>query len=223
MELMVVIGIIAILAALLLPALSRAKAKAHQISCLNNNRQMTMAATMYASDHEDEFPARGRPVTNAWPFKLKPYYLSWRIIACPSDSFGIAGLMSNDQNPNRSYLINGFNDYFMTTLGPKDYRRYQQWQWPHGMKMANISRASETILFGEKLSKSKHVHMDIDQGNRGNDFEQIEHQRHGRGSNFAFVDGSGKWILKYQELYPQNFWAVVDKFRYPPGPPLGLP
>jgi prepilin-type N-terminal cleavage/methylation domain-containing protein/prepilin-type processing-associated H-X9-DG protein len=223
MELMVVIGIIAILAALLMPAISRAKAKANQISCINNNRQMLVAATLYAADHNDEIPPRGRPVTNAWPFRLKPYYLNWKIIACPSDSFGIAGLMSSEDNPNRSYLINGFNDYFMSNLAPKDYQRYRMWQWPHGMKLSAIPKPAETILFGEKLSKSRHVHMDIDQGNRGNDFEQIEHQRHGRGSNFGFADGSAKLILKYQELYPENLWATIDKFRYPPGPPLGLP
>src|SRR5690348_16536957 len=83
-ELMVVIGILAILMALLLPALSRAKAKAHQITCLNNNRQMLLAATMYANDHDDEYPPRWRG-TNTWPFKLKPYYVNWKIIACPSD------------------------------------------------------------------------------------------------------------------------------------------
>src|SRR5690242_4092101 len=55
-ELLVVIGVLAILMALLLPALSRAKGKAHQISCINNNRQMLLAATMYANDHGEELP-----------------------------------------------------------------------------------------------------------------------------------------------------------------------
>jgi prepilin-type N-terminal cleavage/methylation domain-containing protein/prepilin-type processing-associated H-X9-DG protein len=222
MELMVVIGILAVLMALLLPALSRAKAKANQITCLNNNRQMLLASSMYANDHEDEYPPRWRG-TNTWPFKLKPYYANWKIIACPSDSFGVTGWFSNDQNPNRSYLINGFNDYFMENLSPSNYRLFQKWQWPHGMKVRAIPNPSETMLFGEKRTGSHHVHMDIDQGYRGNDVEQIEHQRHGRGSNFGFIDGSAKLILKYQELYPVNLWAVEDKFRYPPGPPLGLP
>jgi len=223
MELMVVIGILGILMALLLPALSRAKGKAHQMTCLNNNHQMGLAATMYANDHNDEFPPRFRG-TNTWPFKLKPYYVTWKMIACPSDSFGIGGLFSNNnQNPNRSYLINGFNDFFMQNLSPANYRLYQKWQWQHGMKVRDVPNPSQTILFGEKRTGSHHVHMDIDQGYRGNDVEQIEHQRHGRGSNFGFMDGSGKLILKYQDLYPENLWAVVDKFRFPPGPPLGLP
>src|SRR5687768_7008440 len=56
-ELLVVLAIIAILASLLLPALGRSKVKAHNAACVNNLRQLGIAARLYAEDNDERLPA----------------------------------------------------------------------------------------------------------------------------------------------------------------------
>src|SRR5277367_1136872 len=83
-ELLVVIAIIAILAAMLLPTLSRAKESGKRISCLNNLRQLSLSAQMYVSDSQGFYPPRSD--TDRWPDKLcDSYGKSLKLLLCPSE------------------------------------------------------------------------------------------------------------------------------------------
>ena len=70
-ELLVVVAIISILAAMLLPALSKARIKAKETLCMNTQKQFALGVTMYAESHGDFLPPQGRGNLYHYPLGVK--------------------------------------------------------------------------------------------------------------------------------------------------------
>jgi prepilin-type N-terminal cleavage/methylation domain-containing protein/prepilin-type processing-associated H-X9-DG protein len=218
-ELLVVIGIIGILTAMLLPALATAKEKARQISCINNLKQLRLAISMYADENDGQFPPRFAPY---WMERLQPHYENLAILRCPSDKPEAApnGDPNTARYAPRSYVLNGWNDYFKETLQGSQWDLFMDHKWPFGFPESAMRQPTDTIVFGEKGSSWTHIHMDFFQ-RAGDDIEIAEYSRHnnaqGRrgigGSNFAFGDGSARYVKYGKALSPVNMWAITDLWR----------
>lgn len=238
-ELLVVIAIIAILAAMLLPALSSAKEAGRRIACLSNLRQLGLASQMYVNDNQDAYPPRTD--TNRWPNQFYNYYgKNLKILLCPTDMLISGKPVTAGSSPSnnvadaasRSYLINGWNDYFADQFATADWPTLQNDMSHVGLKQSAIVHSSQTIVLGEKSHGKGDFYCDL-QENYGNDITGIvEQSRHGSshpggttgGSNYAFADGSAKFFRAYTTLYPLNMWCVSDADRAankvnPPGAP----
>jgi prepilin-type N-terminal cleavage/methylation domain-containing protein len=231
-ELLVVIAIIAILAAMLLPALSKAKETGRRIACMNNLRQLGIASRLYVDDNQGAYPPRSG--VDRWPDKFYDNYgKNAKMLLCPTDGLNgqipqTGGGSTNvaDNSP-RSYIINGWNDYYSDTLNPTDFATFMSGKYPLGFKEDDILYPSDTVVLGEKCDGAKDYYMDLLEGN-GNDIDQVLEQcRHSGngivstnsgsagagGSNDAFSDGSARYYKCPKSMWPLNLWCINDSNR----------
>jgi prepilin-type N-terminal cleavage/methylation domain-containing protein len=144
-ELLVVIAVIAILAALLLPVLSRAKETSRAAVCSSNLRQMALASATYAVDNRGHQPffrdwlfTRGGDLTTG---TMYPYLKSREVYLCPTDKRMLA---SNVQMPNppSGSIFSGI--YF-----PRDYSYSMNCGLCHESDPAKFLSPTRTLLFME--------------------------------------------------------------------------
>ena len=203
-ELLVVIGIIALLISILMPALSKAKEAANRTACMSNQRQLTRAWTIYAQDNKgilinpatdstgwigaanDEASIRGGLM---WK-----YTRSLAIYHCPCDySWHLA-----------SYTINDYLNGSWSAISP------------HARKTSNIHKASETFVFIDEFDP-RIAGSGVNQGafvvlKSGAQWVDFPAQWHSRGYPVSFADGHGE----YYRMSDQRTWTIKAPYANQP-------
>jgi len=218
-ELLVVIAIIAVLAAMLLPALSKAKAAAQQTACMDGLKQLGLSVRMYLDDFRCYPP---RPVagdTARWPAALYRFYHNTNLLVCPSEVALYGKLPGNNagggtdypdyqaDNSACSYIMNGWNDVFPTEWQSKTIF----------MKESLMLKPAVTIIIGERRHSDQDDFwmdtLEVENGGLNNLIYSVQHARHGGhkpspsgGSNYVYADGGVRYRRFGLDVYPVNDW-----------------
>jgi len=237
-ELLVVIAIIAILAAMLLPALARAKLKAQSITCVSNQKQLSLAWIMYASDYSDTMVPNwlGDPrswidgslgnvndlpgATNLTAIRnglLYRYNPNAGVYRCPTakggPTIGAPAYMATVQLVRHYSLqgrMGGADAAAAAKYGAVDTTGVLGAQYPQYAKMSQINNPSpaEALTF---LDESINTLDDGYFAVDATDYQNSPTVRHGRSCVLAFADGHAerwKWLALNVDQY---IWATVTQ------------
>ena len=149
-ELLVVIAIIAILAGMLLPALSKAKEKGKATSCINSLRQMAIAQQLYMGDNDSQFTftfqVRGNNAfRKAWFNFLQPYQQTTNLLLCPSRTKKFREVLALYPSDQREKAVSNYAMNF--ALGGCDWPNVWDAKVWTPRRDSSVKNPSATVMF----------------------------------------------------------------------------
>jgi prepilin-type N-terminal cleavage/methylation domain-containing protein/prepilin-type processing-associated H-X9-DG protein len=210
-ELLVVIGIIALLMSILLPALNKARENARQVKCANNMRQIWMACLMYANENKDKLPIPPRventdqetvvpglaivmdPNGNIggiydynqgtlWPYISKSIQSRMDVFNCPTDLDAFRPVSRGTINYTASYERNFTYSWNAQVRGSETHGDVKH---PTGIRLASIVMPGSKICLIEEQFPNDGLAFIV--GSNDND-DQLTN-RHLKRGNQGFADG----------------------------------